>query len=82
MSLFLLFVLFVMFVVCPLVRLDDARHEFVAHDVAFVHLYERDAGNATQEFYRLDKAAAHGVGQVNLRAVARDNHLSVPAHTG
>ena len=71
-----------MSVVCPLVCLDDTRHEFVAHDVAFVHLYERDAGNAAQKFYRLDKAAAPGVGQVDMRAVARDNLLSVPAHTG
>ena len=65
-----------------LVGLHNAGDELVANDVAFVHLYEGNAGHVLQDALRLNQTAALRGGQVDLRAVARDNHLRVPAHAG
>ena len=65
-----------------LVGFDDARDEAVAHDVALVGLDEGNALDVLEDAHGFDEARALACRQVDLRAVARDDHLGVAAHAG
>ena len=64
------------------VGLDNALHELVAYDVLLVELHAADAFDISQHSHRLDEARSGGRRQVDLRDVARDDHLRVHAQAG
>ena len=63
------------------IRADDALHQHMPHDVAFVEVVERDAVHAFEHFGSFDESAAAGVWQIDLRDVSGDHCLGVEAET-
>src|SRR5436190_22734033 len=61
------------------VRVDDARHEGMAHDVLRAEVREGDAANALQDAPRLDQSALLPAREVDLRDVAVHHRLGAEA---
>ena len=59
----------------------NTADEFVTNDVLFRHFDEGNARHIVENALGLHQSAALCGGKIDLRAVARDDHLRVPAHT-
>ena len=81
-SILFAFRIHVLFFVESIIGVDDSRHEAVAHDVVLVESHHADALKAGQDMEGLDESAFLRSWQVDLRCVARNDHLCVPSHAG
>ena len=60
----------------------DALYKRMSYDIFFGEMNKRDARDFTEHVACVDEAASLRVGQVDLREVARDNHLGAYAQAG
>src|SRR5271165_1307925 len=61
---------------------DDALHQVVPHDVAFIEVAKANPVNVLQDIDHFQKSAAVRIRQINLRDVAGDDGFRVEPETG